>query len=500
MLQLMHSWIRFIKSRFIGVSIILCMCFSGCISAGSFSSFSAEESTPGSYSGSSAEESIPAQNIFPDWDYNEDKAQIFSQRRAAVTENGYYFEAGHILYYYDIEEETAFPLCTKESCLHQDKHCNAYVTEYSPENGKIIVTCDHYMIIPHDRQLYMFSRDQNGDLYLDEYKANFTEKKKLACLTGYTKTPRIMAMGIESMLEHGGYYYYLVAEYDDGKVSKSEYDARFTLCRIKLEKDAVPEELYSFNYILDYSVTLLDASGAHIFALDDDIYCVASSYYRAFSKDNTIQQRVIRYNEKDGAELIWEYTGDDYKGLLNAAVPPPASMYNAFLQENGDLVYVSAYPVTGKGGLYSVNLISGEGRALYQCPHKYIAAVSSDGNYYYIIEVDDGETFLVAVDRDGTEVRRHQFEFTEAYQEQIENRGIRKEECVSGGILFMMTDGRYIMIWAGDSTGDGGVYQNLSTDKLLSREAWDDGACTGVGLILTEDFINGKDVEIRQIY
>ena len=120
MLQLMHSWIRFIKSRFIGVSIILCMCFSGCISAGSFSSFSAEESTPGSYSGSSAEESIPAQNIFPDWDYNEDKAQVFSQRRAAVTENGYYFEAGHILYYYDIEEETAFPLCTKESCLHQE--------------------------------------------------------------------------------------------------------------------------------------------------------------------------------------------------------------------------------------------------------------------------------------------------------------------------------------------------------------------------------------------
>ena len=498
MFQLMHSWIRFIKSELIAVTILLCISFSGCINPDSFTTVSTEET--GTFCTSSAQESASARNMFPDWKYDEDMAQTFSQRRAAVTENGYYFEAGHILYYYDIEEGEAFPLCTKESCLHQDKKCDAYVTAHSYENGRVVVTCDHYMLIPHNQRLYMFSRDEHGDLYLDEYMPNFTEKKRLSCLTDYTGTPRIMAMGLESMLEHAGYYYYLTAEYDEEKVSNNDYAARFTLCRIKLEKNARPEELYSFNYVLDYSVTLLDASGAHLFALDDDIYCVASSYYRAFSKDNTIQQRVIRYNEKDGAELIWEYTGDDYKGLLNAAVPPPASIYNAFLQENGDLVYISADPVTGKGGLYSVNLISGEGQVLYQCPHKYIAAVSSDGNYYYIIEVDDGETFLVAVDRDGTEVRRHQFEFTEAYQEQIENRGIRKEECVSGGILFMVTDGRYIMIWAGDSTGDGGVYQNLSTDKPLSREAWDDGACTGVGLIATDDFVGGKDVEIRQIY
>ena len=86
------------------------------------------------------------------------------------------------------------------------------------------------------------------------------------------------------------------------------------------------------------------------------------------------------------------------------------------------------------------------------------------------------------------------------YEKQIESRGIRKEECVSGGIHFMLTDGRYIMIWAGDSTGDGGVYENLNSGKPLSREAWDDGACTGVGLIATDDFVGGKDVEIRQIY
>jgi len=130
---------------------------------------------------------------FPDYVFQAEQAQHSAGKSAAVGAGGYYFVADRILYFYQIDAEEAFPLCTKTSCLHKDQTCNAFANGYwitEQDQEKYPLNCFGYHMIPDEACLYMFSRDKNYDLYLDRYGTDFTDKETLAKLTDSTAEPR----------------------------------------------------------------------------------------------------------------------------------------------------------------------------------------------------------------------------------------------------------------------------------------------------------------------
>ena len=90
------------------------------------------------------------------------------------------------------------------------------------------------------------------------------------------------------------------------------------------------------------------------------------------------------------------------------------------VNKEGDYVYLAGYPEGDEEsmrptGIASVNLKTGEGKVLYETPYMYIQQLKSDGEYYYLIEIAKGYTYLTAIDRDGNLVRRYEMPLDEAF-------------------------------------------------------------------------------------
>lgn len=55
-------------------------------------------------------------SAFPDYEYNQERAQLLSDRaRIAISESGYYYIMNDILYFYDINNSLNMPLCSRVS-------------------------------------------------------------------------------------------------------------------------------------------------------------------------------------------------------------------------------------------------------------------------------------------------------------------------------------------------------------------------------------------------
>ena len=182
------------------------------------------------------------------------------------------------------------------------------------------------------------------------------------------------------------------------------------------------------------------------------------------------------------------YSGDYY---LNAAG-------DCLVNEEGDYVYLAGYPEVYEGNLTPtsismVNLKTGEGKVLYETPYQRIEQLISDGRYYYFIEIAKGYTYLTAIDRAGNLIRRYEMPLDETFIEGMETRKLPRGEWMSGWLRLLVTDGRYITLGGYGSS----IYKNLSskvTHKSLKL------VDEGIGVIDAEDFLRGKDIEIRQIY
>ena len=332
----------------------------------------------------------PDTHKFEDYVFDAETAQLSYRDRCAVAEEGYYFIANHILYYYDIRTDAMFPLCTKESCAHRDKNCNAYVYWADGEMGSWVSNCDYYDLVTYEGSLIMFSRDDKWDLYACRYQYDFAQRKQLGRLTRSTAEPRILAVGLPSTLVNKGWLYYVSFVYDTEKMQNQECDTLFTLCRVRLEEGAVPEELYTFDFPVDYDLQNASEYGVQVLPYQDDIYCVAAFGQRVYQTENQVQQRIIRYNEETGAELIWSYTGDERVNFFGSEGEGPLLIYPAVLNENGELMYM-----TGEDAEYhssavevsKVNLISHESQVIYRTPYRWIEQLSTDGKNYYFLEV-----------------------------------------------------------------------------------------------------------------
>ena len=445
---------------------------------------------------SETEKVQPSQTQFDNYVFDQDTAQFSYRDMCAIQENGYYLIANNILLYYDISSDALFPLCTKTSCRHNGKGCNAYVYWADNDMGTWVSNCDYYELIVYDDSLYAFSRDDNWDLYLCQYKHDFTQKEQLARLTDSTAKPRILTAGLPSTLIKDGWFYFLRIVWDTEKMDNLECDTSFTLCRVRLEKEAIPEELYTFEYATDYDIQRGSEYGVQILSSGTSVYCVAAMQHREYETMDQVQQRIIRFNEESGAEMIWTYTGDEKINFFDSPGEGPFWIYPSCMSNNEELIYMSGTDSKFQSSGVSVSAIdlkSQKSKVLYRTPYRWIEQLRTDGSNYYFIEVGKGQIYLTAIDGEGNLIRRYPFSYTKTYEDSMKERNISQEDWISGNIRLLITDKRYIAV----SSYNVNVYEGLSADIDL-KDGYD--ITTGIGLILTDDFLSGKKVEIKQIY
>ena len=67
---------------------------------------------------------------------NEDFQNYISEMSSFVkVKDGYYFTSDALLFYYDTENNQAYPVCNKTNCTHSDSNCQAYLSplKFYPE-------------------------------------------------------------------------------------------------------------------------------------------------------------------------------------------------------------------------------------------------------------------------------------------------------------------------------------------------------------------------------
>ena len=497
---------------FIAFALIFCLSLPGCVSPAEFT----EKPSVQSESPSAAEVR------FPDYVYDPENAWHAYRANA---ENGYYLSLNYSLYFYDIQSDLLFPLCTKASCLHKDETCDAYI--YNRKNWGFNGEGEDFVddwtsnavdgkIFYYREHLYMISCNPSRGYALFQYSPEFTDQRQIAWVSDFEAEPRVLPFLGTVSLRHG-YAYYLTYLYDiETAWAKPDYQTSCTAWRVKLEENAEPEELFSFDFPIGFSTTLsLEVS-------DDKVYVIAEHYMLSgrIVKDENGEdvnaaefagafERVYRYDVKERKEeLLWSYEGEQPVNLFESegAIPRVISLgYSFIISDKGDYVYLAGCPeyegdhwFTKK--IASVNLETREGKTLYETPYNSLNQLRSDGQYYYFIEEGKGQTFLTAIDKEGNLVRRYEIPFDEKYKKWQEEHGWPRENWATAeeGLTLQLkaADSRYIVLCAYDN-----AFQNLSS----SMEGYDfhkyNGPITeGIGVINTEDFLSGKDVEIRQIY
>ncbi len=437
------------------------------------------------------------EELFPDYIYDEEGAPLHSSTRAAVAEDGYYFIANRILYFYNINDNVLFPLCTKTSCQHDSKSCEAFIFDFEEEDPEWRTNCLLFRVISYQGDLYMFSQKKDTGVILYRYNRTFSQQVKIAQLTYGSATPRSLCQDVRSVLFHEGYLYYLTfIDAQEGKQGKLEHDCEYTVHRIRLEEKAAEEPLFTFHY-------KRDPFGMHdiqLVAEGEDIYCLIASQINYLEIEDPVKQYVYRYREKDGVQLLWSYEGEENVNLFGAiGEGPVAACYSSCTGRNGDYFFLTEMEDTrGECTTVScINLLTEESRTLYHTPYRWINQLRTDGENCYFIEYGEGKAFLTAIDSKGKLLRRYEIPYTDKMQEAIKEQGISSNEIPVGDLRLLLADQRYLAI---SSMNSPDYYRDLSTITYMPAINGVMDCTNGIGLIKTEDFLSGKEIEVIRLF
>ena len=229
---------RELSNRLILLITLLCVFFTGCTTA--------------------ADIDTDDENAEKKYNYIYDKltAQSSVSSRAAFGDDGYYFLANGILYYYDMSDADAVPVCSKAECSHKDEECDAYIydnAEYDTYDlTNVNINCLGNMIWFEDGNLYMIKRDKSGD-YLMQYDSTFKNERTVCTLAekGTTVGGPTATTEDTAVLYNGYLYYFTVCPVYVNELVDKNYYITFYCNRVKVSQGAKPEVLGRFDAAMD---------------------------------------------------------------------------------------------------------------------------------------------------------------------------------------------------------------------------------------------------------
>lgn len=413
--------------------------------------------------------------------YNGNKAIIDGLE---VNEKGYYYLANNTLYFYDISNDFSLPMCSRTECGHNNENCDAYARSTYTDSD-FSWQCDGDELMLYNDSLYMVEHSKENGYYLVKYDISYNNKETVVQLSDFQNKSQILCAN-GSYAIYNSYFYYCVYDYSEAAI-KDDYIFKVHCMRVKMEKDAIPEELGEFNYPGDYVESAGSSAGISILCHSDNIYFFASNYNRMWVHENDAQCAVMRYNTKTSEfENLyssisgWDsgigkiFGGDDHTCIDNNGIIYSISdgvniVAMDFENNKKEIIYTFAYKGQGDG---ITNLVY-DGQYMY-----FIAARSSTKSM---------ATYIKAIDTTGQEVASYEFKVNDKHRDKDGN----VQTC--GNLSISGLDNRNIVVLSISQ-----AYEGLSTDKKQSiGEGIKD---CGVGLISLVDFLEGKDITIKQIY
>lgn len=414
-------------------------------------------------------------------EYNGKKAIIDGLE---VNEKGYYFLANDMLYFYDTSNDISMPMCSRTECNHLRADCDAYARDNYLDNDSSWY-CDGKELMLYNDSLYMVEHSKENGYYIVKYDTSYNNKEMIVQLSDFQNKSQILCAN-GSYAIYNDYFYYCIYDYSQAAI-KTDYIYKFHCMRVKLEKDAVPEELGEFNYPGDYVAEAGKSAGISVLCHNDNVYYFASGYRRMWVHQNVEQCAIMSYNTKT-AEFKNNYSSTS--GWDSGIGKIKGSDDNTCIDKNGII-----YAISDEINIVAINVESGEKKKIYSFEYSNrgdsLCSLVYDGQYLYFIvnqaSTVSRATYIKAIDTTGKEVASYEFKVNEKHHDKDGN------VQATGDLEILGLDNRNIVVLSKSL-----AYEGLSTDKKQSigEEIKD----CGVGLISLSDFLEGKEITIKQIY
>lgn len=170
-------------------------------------------------------------------------------------DDGYYFISDTMLFFYDVKEKEAYPVCNKANCEHSDSNCSAYLSPLQFYPGMSL----YY----YDNALYLVGHEDDGpsrqQVYMYQISLeNFKQKKAAYLFDGTSGVSMVCTI-------HRGYVYFANCT---GQMDESTA----ALCRVKLgdTNENSVEKIFEFKAI--------GADIANLSAFGNNLFFNTSSY------------------------------------------------------------------------------------------------------------------------------------------------------------------------------------------------------------------------------
>ena len=232
------------------------------------------------------------------------------------TDKGYYYLANEILYFYDIANDISMPMCSRTECTHLSENCDAYARDNYLDNDFSWI-CDGKELMLYNDSLYMVEHSKENGYYLVKYNISYNNKETVVQLSDFQNKSQILCAN-GSYAIYNSYFYYCVYDYSEAAI-KDDYIFKVHCMRVKMEKDAVPEELGEFNYPGDYVAEAGKSAGISVLCHNDNVYYFASGYRRMWVHQNVEQCAILDEVLKNGKDIVAKRSQiglDDFPLLL----------------------------------------------------------------------------------------------------------------------------------------------------------------------------------------
>lgn len=458
---------RELSNRLILLITLLCVFFTGCTTA--------------------ADIDTDDENAEKKYNYIYDKltAQSSVSSRAAFGDDGYYFLANGILYYYDMSDADAVPVCSKAECSHKDEECDAYIydnAEYDTYDlTNVNINCLGNMIWFEDGNLYMIKRDKSGD-YLMQYDSTFKNERTVCTLAekGTTVGGPTATTEDTAVLYNGYLYYFTVCPVYVNELVDKNYYITFYCNRVKVSQGAKPEVLGQFDAAMDASLFAKN-SDCKVSVNNDKVLFTRGTVTRYLYKNNTVQYKLYTYDcQSSQFSKVLDIEGNDKENFFGEQTGTVVAVKNNIcIDEDGNI-----YLATGDANILKVSE-DGTTKVIYSSSQgKDITSLFYNEKHIFFYESQGEKGRLTAIDKEGKVEAKFEICLSDKFKGKVENfannaisiYGIDKQNIV----LKLNLD--YILHMENDNTINKGVNKGINIDTygvvILDKENYFKGEVT----------------------
>lgn len=340
------------------------------------------------------------------YEYNAKQAQLSTKMRSAYSENGYYYLMNGILWFYDVGNDIATPVCSNGDCTHNTDKCNAYFLDkydYDPYDLRgINVKGLGNQLWYIDGYIYIIERDEKGD-YLVQYDSTFFNGKRICKITEDGEV-----LGMPSKNTEGTFaiydkylYYFSVKPVYANELVDNDYHTTVYCKRIAIDGKSSPEQLGTFEIAIDYDF-YGSLQGGKVCVGENNVFFVAGFTNRFSSKKNLCEYKIYTYDaETHDFTMTIDIESDKNIDILGKAIGVKEDICAA----SKDSLFI-----VGNDGkaIYRVN--KGEIKRIYNnSACKSIYSIVADGDYIYFMESYSGYVSLVKIDTEGNKLSERGF-------------------------------------------------------------------------------------------